>query len=481
MPSSEPSIVVPRDHALAKAQLCGLHGWRSQCLRGVTTDGSRLAPPSREQQASTDCRSVGRVTIPAVEGSEASPGQAVELAAALREGDRLMREGDERGTEAPFRQADELGSARGARELAWVLRRRGAVREAEEAARRADARGDGRGALLLGLLLAWREEFAEAAAALGRAEERGDWAAAISLGVLLRDRGDEDGAAAALARAGTGRDGVELLGAGVQLVRMGDLDGAEIAWREAAALGNAESAYRLGSLLFDLEDLEGAEAAWLQADEAGDAASARRLGRLLAGRHEDVEAQAAFARAIERGNKEAVEDARLLSEGIRLVPRTNRERTESSMTLSPKAADAMADALRSPPPWLMLAVGVAPRFGQTAALRHAIRAAKKADPDGVVATGQQVDPYAIRNRAFVYARAAREDITAVRRIRALAGNDTTALRAAEKLVSTNDDAHHSAPIPDRAHRLIVAAVNNEPPKPATLEDKARFESRHTTS
>jgi hypothetical protein len=155
---------------------------------------------------------VAAVTIFGVEGSEAPLDKGSATAAALGEGDRLFRAGDRGGAEVQYRRADELGSARGAGALAWVLRARGAVGVAEEAARRADERGDARGALILGLLLAWREAFVDAEAALRRAEERGDWLASVSLGVLLRVRGDEDGAVAAFERAQSGRDGGELGG-----------------------------------------------------------------------------------------------------------------------------------------------------------------------------------------------------------------------------------------------------------------------------
>jgi hypothetical protein len=160
--------------------------------------------------------------------------------------------------------------------------------------------------------------------------------------------------------------------------------------------------------------------------------------------------------------------------------RAQQQRTDESMTLSPKAARAMADALRQPPVWLKLVGAVSPHHGQAAALQHARRAAEQADPDGVTTAREGVDPYPVRNLAFVYAQASREDITAVRRIRAQAADDATALRGAEKLVRSKDPDGESR-IADRAVRLIVAALANEPPKPAIPEDDARFENPRPTS
>jgi tetratricopeptide (TPR) repeat protein len=293
--------------------------------------------------------------------------------------------------------------------------------------------------------------------------------------VLLCGRGDHDGAAAAFERAWTGRGGRELGRAGAALIALGDIDGAAVAWGKAAELGDGDAAFALGKLRSDLNDVDGAEAAWRKADEQGHAEAALRLGRLLGGRYDDTEAQAAFARAVERGNDDAAAEADLLRRGARHIARAQQQRTDQSMTLSPKAAQAMADALAARPAWLKLLEAVSPRRGQATAFEHARRAAEEADPDGILETGDSVDPYPVRNVAVFYARVAREDITAVRRIRAQAADDATALRRAEQLVRSNDPTRKSR-IVDRAARLIVAALNNEPPKPASPEDNARFET-----
>jgi tetratricopeptide (TPR) repeat protein len=384
---------------------------------------------------------------------------------ALEEARRLSRAGDERGAEEAFRRADELGSARGAGAVAWTLRARGLVAEAEAAARRADERGDARGALIVGLLLQWRDEFGEAEAALRRAEERGSIEAAFSLGVLLRERGDSEGADAALERACRKRTGAEMWATGCELSGLGDIDAAEVAWRSAALLGDTKAAFRLGALLYDLEDLDGAEAAWRQADEQGNAAAALQLGLLFAGRYEDAAAYAAFARATERGNTEAAGHGERLRAGHRHVARTQQQRDSGSLTLSGAAAQVMEQALRDPPVWLNVLCGISPGFGDSIALKRAKRAAASADPHGVFEVGRGTDPYAVTTLAMVYARAGREDIAAVRRIRARAEGDTAALRFAEQ-VARRDEGDRKSIVTDRWHRLTVAALENKTPKPA---------------
>lgn len=76
---------------------------------------------------------------------------------------------------------------------------------------------------------------------------------------------------------------------------------------------------------------------------------------------------------------------------------------------------------------------------------------------------------AIVARAFALAEDGREDPEAVKELRRLARSSTRDLEAAECAVSS--DEHHSEVIPNRALRLLRAAIENAPASPVAPEDQ----------
>jgi eukaryotic-like serine/threonine-protein kinase len=204
----------------------------------------------------------------------AAPGQALALAAALREQGELLRHaGDYAGAERPYMDAlaihrslmgnDHPELARSLNDLGWVLREKGDYPGAESA---------------------YRESLAMRRRLLGA--EHPDVATSLSnLGVLLRLKGDYAGAESASREALAMRRRIlsaehpalaaSLNNLGILLRAKGDLDGAESAHREALAirrnvLGDqhrdvALSLNNLGVLLRAKGDLDGAESAHREA------------------------------------------------------------------------------------------------------------------------------------------------------------------------------------------------------------------------
>jgi virulence factor Mce-like protein len=117
----------------------------------------------------------------------------------IEDGDRRASEGDFKGAERAYREADESGDAAAAGKLGLLLERRGKIKEARAAYERADERGDGFGAFRLGLLLSTAGDWEAAEAAWKRADERGHEAPGLDLETALRrqaDGGDDPGAQA---------------------------------------------------------------------------------------------------------------------------------------------------------------------------------------------------------------------------------------------------------------------------------------------